>query len=401
MPFCEETFGDSVLWVDVDQPAKEVAVQIATHVEWVRNNPEQAHDMAKRANAIFVERFNLQDQLQHLPGFLAQAVSIMADPMSAGPMPKVRMEQISKPRVDVIMRIGSREVNVVERAVRSVAKQSYPNIGLILVKFRSIDGLQNLINEFEPSFSSVHVVEVPDDGTRSTALWAGLNATSGKYLCNLDDDDIIHSGHIAALVAKLEEEPENVPLAYTGTIEVQEEDGFWFDQPNFSGDIAEQIKERRRLRFMDEFSVERMKRFDNFVNSNAWMAKRSALTSDILEDPRVTVAEDVYLYLMLLRQGPFAFVPVATAEWHWRSKSRDNSMFAVDLFEKSGQKVSYLLRKHGALDDLPQFVNLDLDLLSKIRRVVRKPSLLLGSYAPRWRRFRQRIRNMIAHKRRF
>jgi len=398
MAFCEDNFGENVLWVDVDQPAKDVAAQIASHVEWVRSNPDQAQEMATRANDIFVEKFNLHDQLAQLPAFLDHVVNTLADPVAIRTKSISNAGEVAKPRVDVIIRIGSRPVDVVGCALRSVAQQTYPNIGLILVKFRDIEGLQNLIKEYEARFTSVLVIEAPDDGIRSTALWAGLNATTGMYVCNLDDDDTIHPGHISALVAQLENAPNDVPLAYTGTIEIQEEDGFWFDQPNFNGDLTDQIKERRRLRFMDTFSEARMKKFDNFVNSNAWMAKRSALTHEILQDPQVSVAEDVYLYLMLMRQGPFVFVPVATAEWRWRSKSRDNSMFLNDLFDKDGRKVAQLLKQFGALEGVDKSILSDIDVVSKLRRIIRKPSLLLGSYAPRWRRFRQEIRNKTSNR---
>lgn len=399
LPFTEQHFDDTILWVDVDQPADQVARQIVSHVDWVRQNPDAARQLAMRANRIFVERFDLKAQLEQLPAFLVEVNEAMAfrtvDHDANPPQEAVSV----LPRVDVIMRIGSRPAQMIERALASLAAQSYPNICLILVKFRDVDGLDELISRYRKLLVSVRVVEVGDSGYRSTALWAGLAEAQGKYLCNLDDDDRIHPGHIAALVRCLEQAPTQTPLAYTGAIEVQEDDGFWFDQPNFQGDLTERINERRSLRFLDRFSAHRMKKFDNFVNSNAWMARRAALTPDIMRDPMLKVGEDVYLYLMLMRQAAFAFVPFATAEWYWRSRNKDNSMFDSELFGREAKQLAQKLFEHGALDEVPRSLRQNTNVLAKIRNVIRKPSLLLGSYAPGWRRLRQAWRNRLASKR--
>ncbi len=399
MAFAREHYGDSVLWVDVDRPVRDVADQIIAHVDWARNNPEDASRLAARANRIFAERFDLTSQLARLPAFLDEVVRNMAHPSRPVSQAHDTVQKASPPRVDVIMRVGSRPAAFVERALKSLAAQTYPNIGLILVSFRHVEGLDDLVKRYRQRLNAVRVLDVADAGSRSTALWAGLNAAQGKYVCNLDDDDRIHPGHLAALVSRLENEPRHVPLAYAGAIEVQEEDGFWFEQPNFRGDLTERIKERRRLRFMDDFSAERMTRLDNFINSNAWLARRSALTPDILQDPELQVGEDVYLYLMLMRQGAFAFVPVATADWYWRSKSQDNSMFAETLFKEDGKKLSYLLFQHGAIPEIPRSLRPNSDIVSRIRHVLRKPSLLLGPYAPAWRRLRQDLRNRMSTRR--
>lgn len=399
MAFAEDNYGDTVLWVDVDRPVKEVADQIIEHVEWVQSHPEDALRLSTRANQVFAERFDLKKQLAKIPAFLDDVVRNMSHPVSSTSQATEALKTSSPPRVDVIMRVGSRPVAFVERALESLAAQSHPNIGLVLVRFRPVDGLDDLVQRYRQQLSSVRVLDVEDAGSRSTALWAGLNATQGKYLCNLDDDDRIHPGHIAGLVQRLEDTSRQVPLAYSGAIEVQEEDGFWFEQPNFRGDLTDRIKERRKLRFMDDFSAERLRNFDNFINSNAWMARRSALTPDLLQDPELQVGEDVYLYLMLLRQGPFAFVPAATADWYWRSKSRDNSMFASSLFQQEGRKLAHLLFKHGALQEIPRSLRPHTDLVSRLHYVVRKPSLLLGPYAPAWRRLRQTLRNRISTRR--
>jgi hypothetical protein len=405
MPFVERNFDDTVLLIDTDRPVADVATAIATHVNWVVDNPEASAALARRSHMVFREKFDLRDQLSQLPAFVDDVVRISSGPRTTRGH-ESHGAQNPGPLVEVIMRVGSRPAVTIARSLESLAAQSYADIGLIVVKFRNVAGLEALLDAQAARFRHVRVIEVPDDGMRSRALWAGLNAASGTYVCNLDDDDAIHPEHIGGLVRAFKAAPPNVPLVYSGTIEVQEEDGHWFDQPNFRGDIDAIIPERRRLRFMDSFSADRMVAFDNFVNSNAWMARRSALTPDILEDPSVRVAEDVYLYLMLMRQGPFRLVPAATAEWFWRSSSRDNSMFSQPVWAEDGPKVAARLRALGALPAAPDEGSVAthdggtgpvvksraVAASSQLHRVLRRPSLLLGSYAPAWRRFRQRWR---------
>ena len=400
IPFALRSFDDAVLWIETDRPTADVAAQIVRHVKWVRANPVAAADMARRAYAIFCAQFDLREQMARLPDFLRDvgAAQAASPPGIAG----------RRPLVEVILRVGSRPVERVCRAIESLVAQTYPDIGLIVVKFRDVPGLDAVLARHAPRVTHVRVVEVPDNGLRSGALWAGLQSTQGDYLGNLDDDDAVHPTHIAGLVRALQAAPAQVPLVYSGTIEVQEEDGHWFDQPNFRGDLDAVIPERRRLRFMDSFSAEGMRAFRNVVSSNSWLLRRSALIPDILVDPKVRVVEDVFLYLMLMRRGPLQLVPAATAEWFWRSSSQDNSMFADSVWIEDFETVKDRLRVLGALPpDLsgwpvrrrlpspasePEPVAPQPQKWGPVHRVLRRPSLLLGPLAPAWRRLRNRLR---------
>ena len=136
-------------------------------------------------------------------------------------------------------------------------------------------------------------------GFRSTSLWDGIRAVDAEYFCNQDDDDTIHRNHVSWLVSLLESH-NDYHVAYSGCVQVQDEQGHYYQQINFTGPIGAEIKENRHLIFFEPFQRQRMLCFDNFVQSNAWLARKSVLQERDLADPKLTVAEDMYLYLLFL-----------------------------------------------------------------------------------------------------
>ena len=71
--FVEKEFQDSVLYIDIDKDNKlsgeEMFRQIYNHLMWISENPEKAEKMARKAHAIFDQKFTLEAQLQMLGDF--------------------------------------------------------------------------------------------------------------------------------------------------------------------------------------------------------------------------------------------------------------------------------------------------------------------------------------------
>lgn len=64
--FVKEHFGDSVFYIDTTLPAKSIYKQILKHLQTIYRNPKKALEMAKTAHQIFVENFEMSDQLLKL-----------------------------------------------------------------------------------------------------------------------------------------------------------------------------------------------------------------------------------------------------------------------------------------------------------------------------------------------
>lgn len=317
--FTKFHFGDSVLYVDQHLSPVGKLAQIRAHYEWICAHPAEAHMLAAKSNNIFNENFSLEHLLTPLPNFLTKLKRVGYFDKNAA--------DIAGAKVEVIVRVGGRGLEFIERCLDSLAAQSYSNIGLILVHYSEVLGLDKLVEKYENRFSSIKKIASVSTGFRSTSLWDGLRAVDGKYFCNQDDDDTIHPNHVSSLVSLLESNDE-YGVAYSGCIQVQDEPGHYYKQINFNGPIGVEIEENRNLVFFDPFRRERMLNFDNFVQSNTWMARRSILKNKDLTDPKLIVAEDMYLYFLFLKAGDFLFSWRATANWHWRSTTRENSMMS-------------------------------------------------------------------------
>lgn len=319
--FAKRHFGESVLYVNQDANETDKADEIIGHFNWVRSHPDKALNLVAQAHAIFIQHFALETLLGRLPDFLRQVNRtgcFLQDNCS-----------YTEPKVEAIVRIGGRELSLVQRCLDSLAAQHHANLGLILVSYSDVSGIDDLLIKYEARFTSIKQIASEPTGFRSTSLWDGMRVVDGDYFCNLDDDDTIHPNHLSSLVSLLNTH-KDFDVAYSGCVQVQDEQGHYYQQVNFRGPIGLRIKENRALRFFDPFNMQRMLHLENFVVSNAWLARKSVLSIDgILEDPKLIVAEDVYLYQFFLRRGDFLFSWRATANWHWRSTSKDNSTISV------------------------------------------------------------------------
>lgn len=328
--FARRHFNDAVLYIDPSADKADQVEQIRVHFDWIRAHQNDALEMARESHAIFNEYFAIERWLARLPTFIEKVKEANSFIPAA--------IDTREPLVEVIVRVGAREIGMVKRCLDSLAAQSYPNLGLIIVSFQRVDGLDELLATYGSRFKQIKRIASAPTGFRSTALWDGMRLVEAEYFCNLDDDDTLHPNHVCSLVALLEKNGAR-DVAYSGCVQVQDESGHYYSQPNFRGPLGARIKETRRLLFLEQFSQKRLLQLDNYIVSNAFLARRSVLTDRDLADPKLVVAEDVYLYLLYLRRGAFLFSWRATAEWHWRSSSEDNSMMAETCQAECGARV--------------------------------------------------------------
>jgi phosphoglycerol transferase len=317
LPFARRAFGDAALYIDRSLP-ESPAHQIARHVAWARSNPQAAREMADAAYAIFSGSLCLEALLGPLPDFLREVRRQGGFDLEA--------RAADAPQVDYVMRLGSRPLEFPARALGSLAAQSYPNIGLVLVEHGEVPGLEDILAGHAGRFRSIRRIDLRGVRGRSASLWAGLSAADAPFVANLDDDDFLASNHVASAMMTLARNPD-IGFVSTGYVRIQEggEDYTW--QPNFQGALGKTVTERREMWFMTPQARAALWEGENLIGSAAWIARRDYFDSAVLEDPGLDWLEDIYLYRLLSLKTGFAFTWAPTA--YWAIRPGDNASHDV------------------------------------------------------------------------
>jgi glycosyltransferase involved in cell wall biosynthesis len=310
-------FRNSVLYVDAELPAERVVRQIITHVEWARSNPVTASRLAKRSNELFRRHLTLENMLRSLPEFVDQVRQRRSMVLVKKP------EEALQPVVEYIVRVGSRPAETVARALASLAAQTYQEIAVLLVQFHPVPELDAVVDKFRSRFRWIRRIVVSNNGTRSTAWWAGLNALTADFFGVLDDDDTLLSNHVASLMDRFRSDSD-YGLVYSGLIKQEDEPGHYVQAPQFEGPLGKVIEERREIHALAEADFSNFLPTSNVIGNHTWICRRSLLDGELLSDPKIEWAEDVYFLGLVAGRTKFAFTAMATAVWHWRSTTKDN-----------------------------------------------------------------------------
>jgi glycosyltransferase involved in cell wall biosynthesis len=363
--FPREWFRDSVLYVDAELPASMLIEQIVSHADWARRSPEAANRLAQRSADLFRRRLSLESMLSPIPAFV--------DRVRDRRCMVVVEHSMDKPQstVEYIIRIGSRPATTLDRALASLAAQTYQALAVILVQFHPVAGLDAVVDRYRSRFRQIRHIVVANNGSRSTAWWAGLNAVTADFFGMLDDDDTLFPNHVALAMDRFEREP-GYGFVYSGLIKVEDEPGHYVTAPQFSGPAAKVIEERREIFCLEEEDFENLLPTHNVIGNHSWICRASLLEREILIDPKIEVGEDVYFMALMAGRTKFGFTAMATAAWHWRSTTRDNwtlshpaSRFPANLARWQERLQSVKLPSHNRVSrpasqyDLNRAVNED------------------------------------------
>ncbi len=336
-----DIFGDSLKYLDARRSPRVVARAVADIMSTYMSDSARYVEAVNRLNAIFRSKVSLERLLSSLVEDVTERLrsSRIEDVIDAG-----------GPDVTVIIRCGSRPLSMIQRAVASLRNQRYKRIGIIFARFAEIAGFSAWLDLLREEARFLFVTDLPTaaSGVRSTAMWSGLRAIETDLFCMLDDDDALFPNHLSNLVGLLQKNP-HISIAYSGVIREEEDGNFLNEHVRFQGDLHQEIRERRELKFFDDFNIDRLLRFDNYIQSNSWLARKLVLTQDVLDDPALEVSEDLYFYLLLASRHQFLFSGAVSAVWNWRSASGDNSMTSVSQYrwELNGERLLRRLSQVG------------------------------------------------------
>lgn len=324
--FMRGNFGDRVFYLENNMPAAKLCERINEIYDEIRSRPDLAMDMAREAHKVFSERFSL-DRL------LADIVETTKsrDDRHARKWQDKRSEHRA-PRVDCIVRSGFRDAAILGRALASIASQSFDGVRVILVNNGDTEYVREVMKEFIGDLDIEEVV-VPVPQGRSHSLWKGLECVKSEFFCILDDDDCLFPDHIQNLVDILGNQQDSI-VAYGGSVRVWE--GGAVSSPD--------DRESRDLAYFQSYDRSLLMQGINFIPSNAFLARASALEGEVLCDPELNALEDLWLMICLARKGDFTPSWRVSSEFYWRRNEADNISFDRAVFHDALSRVKVRLR---------------------------------------------------------
>lgn len=262
------------------------------------------------------------------------------------------MKQIDN-LVSVIIRTKDRPV-FLQRAIDSVCSQTYKNIEVVIVN----DGgksVVDIVKHYESIFLKSDnapkrkfiYIENSTSVRRANAANIGIEASSGKYACLLDDDDYFYTQHIERHVEA--QEKNKAVLSISRACEaIEDENG------------KEKIKKYNYLsdqnRLMFYF-------FENYYPSNSLVFQKSLIKKVGGFDKNLQVLEDWDLWIRMFMETEPVIIDEITCVYTTRNGASNVRMSfeAKDMWKKSFEMV--MNKYKGVYDD--KKVNIPLSEIDK------------------------------------
>lgn len=301
---------------------------------WLRDDPDRLrHDRERLDRVLSHDGFIVENVAQ--ARFLTDTLSATGRPASiltiadlaTGPLSplltEIRAAAGFTPAgpaasVDYIVRVGGRDIRFVRRCLDSLAAQTSGGIGVILVRYAPVPGLEAEMERQRPRLRRLDLIDIPRPTTRSACLWAGLRLVEADLFGMLDDDDALHPNHVASLI----------PLALSGAIAISGSVQVWDDA---AGPLppADPAVEHRLFHALPPPDRAAFLAWNLAIHSSAFLAPADLLPA-LGPDPALDFAEDSYLLRRLARVAPFASSWRVTTDFHWRQGGTDNTASRPD-----------------------------------------------------------------------
>ena len=233
------------------------------------------------------------------------------------------------PLVSVVIAVYNRAAETL-RAVRSVLKQTYGNIELIVVDDCSSDGTFQALKDYQDSLDGGRNFTLlrteKNHGFPSNARNMGIATSRGKYVAFLDNDDWFLPDKIRKQVELFETLDEGYGLVYCGYVRLF--------------DTGEVIREVRPV-FRD--TVYGVLLRENIIGSCTPMVRREVFDKVGGYDEEVLCFEDRDMMMRIGKEYKFDFVDEVLACYQHSGGQLSHS-------ERSVSGREYILRKH--FDDI-------------------------------------------------
>lgn len=356
IPFARRVLGDHALYVDLRGPVEETAATVLRHVAWARDNRERATEVAMASRAILLGEYGIERAVERCCDFAARitrersyaAQHSRAASRVAGPAPGVDRgapawpDGAEEPQVDLVLPAFDQSADRVMRTLDMVGSQEGGPYRVLLIDNGDRDELEDLVRAAGALKVQVDYVRSGSSLLRSTPVWAGLTQVRAPFFAVLDKDYTLAPGHLSSLLALAADRPRD-DLFYSGLVHVGPRGGPYVQRWNFEGALGKAVPERRSLLSLGSFDIARIAALDEGMATGSWIARRSLLDAQLLEDPRLAADENLCLLLLLASKAglacsfqPTAFRHVGVTGSESSAQDADNAVRTAALMERLG-----------------------------------------------------------------
>lgn len=201
---------------------------------------------------------------------------------------------MTEPLVSVIIPSKNRQT-LIQRAIKSVSNQDYPNIEIIVIDDGSTPKLELAELEKHSREKIINLVrnDISLGGARSRNI--GINISKGEYIAFLDDDDIYYQNKISALVATLSKHHEH-GVAFGRTV------------------LNDGKTKRHPIKYPHEFDRKTNIQLMNYIHTGSSLIRKTALENTRFLET-LTRYQDLQFYIELTVKNKIKFLDQDVCEW--------------------------------------------------------------------------------------
>lgn len=106
-------------------------------------------------------------------------------------------------KVSVIVPVYNQEI-FLEKSIRSICRQEYSNLEIILINDGSTDDSLKIINDYAKKDSRIVVISQDNRGLVGANI-TGIEHATGEYICFVDPDDMVGENFVSKFVEAIED----------------------------------------------------------------------------------------------------------------------------------------------------------------------------------------------------
>jgi hypothetical protein len=194
--------------------------------------------------------------------------------------------------VQLLVRTGDRAPVDLQKTLRSIQQQTYPNLAVLLLTSQPSDALDQVL-EKQVYKHPIQVLKCAPDSSHRNNFWQGLQSVSTDYFGVLESGTVLASNHIHTLVQWLDKFPA-LGLVYSEVIQIAE------NLPETSKiSPCEEVIDRAKLIKTSFDQLPFRLPFSHPINLNGVLARSLLIDEFLRQDPHLKYLEDLFLLLNL------------------------------------------------------------------------------------------------------